>query len=136
VWFEIAALSGSNSLFQVDVQAFGNGGVSLGSYTLTESGAYGSGGTCSTLTGRPPVPCNDAPYVGFYDPEGRIRSIYISVCAVGAVCNPNLAGYAPIGFAIDSLLVDEIPEPAMPLLIGGGLAAILLYGRKRRSRAG
>ena len=136
VWFEIASMSGTNSLFEVYLQAFGNGGVSLGSYTLTESGSYGSGGTCTTLTSRPPVPCNDAPYVGFYDPEGRIRSIYISVCATGSVCIPGQAGYSPLGFAIDYLYADEVPEPAIPLLIGGGLAAMALYRRKRLSRSG
>ena len=72
------------------------------------------------------MPCNDAPYVGFYDPEGRIRSIYVSVF--------NHNGTTPVGFAIDSLYLEPIPEPAVPLMIGGGLAAMALYRRKRRSR--
>jgi hypothetical protein len=133
VWFEIASLSGNaNTLFVAEVQAF-DGLTPIGTYTLTESGAYGSGGVCPSLANVPPTPCDDAPYVGFYDPEGRITSIYISVF------NPsNLA--APIGFAIDSLEIDNaavigIPEPGMPLMIGGGLAALALYRRKRRSRA-
>ena len=65
----------------------------------------------------------------YYDPQGRIKSIYISVF------NPSDLR-TPIGFAIDSLTLQEIPEPAMPLMIGGGLAALALYRRKRRSRVG
>jgi hypothetical protein len=77
------------------------------------------------------LPCNDAPYVGFFDPQGRIGSVYISVFNVGS---PTI----PIGFAIDSLYVDEssVPEPAIPLLIGTGLAAMALYRRKRHARVG
>jgi hypothetical protein len=67
--------------------------------------------------------------VGFYDPEGRIKSIYISVFDPSNLANP-------IGFAIDALQLDEVPEPAMLLMIGGGLVAIALYGRKRRARSG
>jgi hypothetical protein len=130
VWFEIASLSDSrNTLFVAGLQAFDSSGNSLGTYQLTET-ANGTGGICPSLGIRPPVPCNDAPYVGFYDPEGRISSIYISVFNPG-----NLS--TPIGFAIDTLDIDPsaaqwVPEPAMPLMIGGGLAAIALLGRKRR----
>ena len=132
VWFEIAALSGSaNTLFVAEVQTFDSSGDSLGTYRLTET-ANGTGGICPSLGIRPPVPCNDAPYVGFYDPQGRITSVYISVYNVGS---PTV----PIGFAIDSLYVDEgssVPEPAIPLLIGTGLAAMALYRRKRHARVG
>ena len=134
VWLQIASLTGVNSLFVAKVQAF-DGSTLLGTYTLTESGAYGSGGKCLPLlvsTGAP-TPCNDAPYVGFYDPEGRITSIYISVFNPGSLSTP-------VGFAIDSLEFDAsvpilTPEPAMALMIGGGLAAMALYHRKRRARA-
>lgn len=134
VWFQIASLTGTNSLFVAQVQAF-NGSILLGTYTLTESGAYGSGGKCTTLLVGPPgapTPCNDAPYVGFYDPQGRITSIYISVFNPGSLS-------VPVGFAIDSLEIDplaapRVPEPAMSLLIGGGLAAMALYRRRRRAR--
>ncbi|MGA2267080.1 MAG: PEP-CTERM sorting domain-containing protein [Bryobacteraceae bacterium] len=131
VWFQIASLSGINSLFVVKIQAFASDSTSLGTYTLTET-ANGTGGTCTTLASSSPTPCvltgtsqSDAPYVGFYDPGGRIRSIYISVF------NPsNLT--VPIGFAIDSLELAEVPEPTTILMMGGGLAAIALYRRKRR----
>jgi len=135
IWFEIASLSGTNSLFQADVQAY-DGSVPLGTYVLTET-ANGTGGVCPGLTINAetptvPVPCDDAPYVGFYDPQGRITSVYISVYNIGS---PTV----PIGFAIDSLYVDEaavVPEPAIPLLIGTGLAAMALYRRKRHARVG
>jgi len=137
VWFSIASLTcpvtssnpvNTNCLFDATVQAFDVNGVSIGSYTLAESGTSGTGGACTGLGTRVPgpVPCNDAPYVGFYDPEGRIRSIYVSVF--------NHNGTTPVGFAIDSLYLEPIPEPAVPLMIGGGLAAMALYRRKRRSR--
>jgi hypothetical protein len=138
IWFEIASLSGINSTFVADVQAFDKYGNPLGTYTLSEGASgYGSGGTCpgltiNTETPTVPVPCNDAPYVGFYDPQGRISSVYVSVYNVGS---PTV----PIGFAIDSLYVDEgssVPEPAIPLLIGTGLAAMALYRRKRHARVG
>jgi len=129
VWFQIASLSGVNSLFTAEVQAFNSSGNSIGSYQLAESGSYGSGGLCQSVAANHPMPCNDAPYVGFYDPQGRISSIYISVFNPGSLS-------PPIGFAIDSVLVDTVPEPAMLLMIGSGLAAIALYGRKRRARSG
>ena len=132
VWFRIASLAGTNSLFVATVQGYDARHNLLGSYTLTEGGSYGSGGTCTSLYQGPtaaPVPCNDAPYVGFYDPQGRISSIYVSVFDPG---NLNV----PIGFAIDSLLIEDAPEPAVPLMIGGGLAALALYRRKRRSQVG
>jgi hypothetical protein len=139
VWFEIASLAGASSLFVAEVQAFDKNGNPIGSYTLTESGSYGSGGTCLT-TGAAntlyngaltaPTPCNDAPYVGFYDPQGRISSIYISVF------DPSNLN-SPIGFAIDSLQLDDsVPEPALPLMVGGGLAALALYRRKHHARVG
>ena len=139
IWFEIASLGGTNSTFTASVQAFDSLGTPLGIYSLTEfpgTANYGSGGQCpglatkDSITQLPtPAPCNDAPYVGFYDPQGRISSVYITV----------FSGGAPVGFAIDSLFVDEVqgvPEPAIPLLIGGGLAAMALYRRKRHARVG
>jgi len=126
-WFRIAALGGDpTGLFVAVVEGFDIYGHSLGKYTMTESGSSGTGGICAGLSNTPPVPCNDAPLVGFYDPEGRIKSIYISVF------NPSNLN-SPIGFAIDTLTLQEVPEPVMPLMIGGGLAAIALYRRKRRS---
>jgi len=129
-WFEITPRSGTNSLFEVIIQAFGSDNLSLGTYTLTET-AGGTGGVCTGLSATPPVPCtttgSGAPYVGFYDPEGRIRSIYITVI------NPSYPN-TPLAFAIDSLALDPVPEPAAPWMIGAGLAAIAFYGRKRRVR--
>jgi hypothetical protein len=131
IWFQIASLSGTNSLFVAEVQAFDKNGNPIGTYMLTEGGSYGSGGACNSLYAlypSTPVPCNDSPYVGFYDPQGRISSVYISVFNPG-----NFS--TPIGFAIDALQIDEAPEPAIPLLIFGGLAAMALYYRKRHPRS-
>ena len=132
VWFEIASVSvSSNTLFFAEVQAVDASGHSLGTYSLVET-ANGTGGICTTLSGRSPTPCNDAPYIGFYDPEAQIKSIYITVYSG---TNNGLATGTPVGsplgFAIDTLLVDPTPEPVAPLMIGGGLAAMALFGRKR-----
>jgi hypothetical protein len=134
VWFSISSLGGTNSLFVAEVQGYDSSGDLIGSYQLAESGPYGSGGQCLSLEANHPMACDDAPYVGFYDPEGRISSIYISVFNPG-----NLS--APIGFAIDTLEIDPfaeqgVPEPAVLLMSGSGLAAIALYSRKRRARWG
>ena len=137
VWFRISSQSGLvNTSFGASVEAFDSSGNVLGTYSIN---AGGSGGQCGApaagaqpATGlfvqTGPVPCNDAPYVGFYDPQGRIKSIYISV--TDPTQNNNL-----IGFAIDSLTVDEVPEPSIPLMIGGGLAAFFLWKRWRRAPA-
>jgi hypothetical protein len=125
VWFEISSLEGIDSNFDASVEAFDSSGNVLGTYSIQ---AGGSGGQCLSLSSNPPTPCNDAPYVGFYDPEGRIHSIYISVFDPSS---NNL-----IGFAIDTLMVDEVPEPSMPLLVGSGLAAFSLWRRWRRKRQG
>jgi hypothetical protein len=136
IWFQIAALSGdANTYFTASVQAFDVYGNPLGTYTLSEGppGA-GTGGQCTSLSSVPPAPCNDAPYVGFYDPEGRINSIYISVIGNNSL---GVSTGVPVGFAIDSLYMDETDEaPAVPLMIAGGLAAMALYRRKRLARVG
>jgi hypothetical protein len=127
IWFDISALGSlANTLFDVKITAYGSNSVLLGTYTVAET-AGGTGGICTGLSDKPPQPCDNAPEVGFYDPEGRIRSIYISVFNPG---NLN----APVPFGIDKLELAEIPEPAAPWMIGAGLAAIAFYGRKRRVR--
>ena len=136
VWFQISSQSGLvNTSFGASVEAFDSSGNVLGTYSIN---AGGSGGQCGFPAGAQsatglfvqtgPAPCNDAPYVGFYDPQGRIKSIYISV--TDPTQNNNL-----IGFAIDTLTVDEDPEPSIPLMIGGGLAAFFLWKRWRRAPA-
>jgi hypothetical protein len=123
VWFQISSMAGISSDFDATVEAFDSSGNVLGTYSIQ---AGGSGGQCASLSHNPPTPCNDAPYVGFYDPEGNIHSIYISVTDTSP--NHNL-----IGFSIDSLMVDEVPEPSIPLMICGGLAAFSLWRRWRRA---
>jgi hypothetical protein len=127
-FFQISSVGGNNALFEVEIQAFASNNSAIGTYYMTESGT-GTGGTCTGLSSKPPVPCNNAPTVGFYDPEGRIRSIYISVFTPG---NPNNL----LGFEIESLELDPIPEPAAVWMIGAGLAAIAFYGRKRSAGVG
>jgi hypothetical protein len=122
VWFEISNQSGVyNDNFDASVEALDSSGHVLGTYSIT---ATGSGGVCASLKTNPPTPCNDSPEIGFYDPEGRIASIYISVT--------NTSG-SLTGFAIDGLTLDEVPEPSIPLMIVSGLAAFSLWRRRRRT---
>jgi hypothetical protein len=120
VWLRVSSMTSSD--FNASVEAFDSSGNVLGTYNIQ---AGGSGGQCASLSDDLPTPCNDAPYIGFYDPEGRIHSIYISVLS-----NNNL-----VGFAVDTLSVDEVPEPSIPPMIGGGLAAFSLWRRWRRTRS-
>ena len=126
VWFQISSLEGIDSNFNATVEALDSNKNVLGTYSIQ---AGGSGGGCLSLSSNMsrPTPCNDAPYIGFYDPQGRIHSVYIS--AIDPSTN-NL-----IGFAIDTLRVDEVPEPSMPLLVGGGLAAFCLWRRWRLTQS-
>jgi hypothetical protein len=127
-YFEISSLVGTaDASFDASVEALDSSGNILGTYNIQ---AGGSGGTCTSVSHNPPTPCNDAPYIGFYDPQGRIHSIYISVT------DPS-TGYL-VGFAIDTLMVDDapVPEPSIPLMVGGGLAAFSLLRRWRRTRSG
>jgi hypothetical protein len=84
------------------------------------------GGTCAGLMAAPatPVPCNDAPFIGFLATTG-IRSISIS---------SNDA----TGFYLGNLLITTgtsgVPEPSPLIFCGCGLA-LLVIGKKRWRRS-
>jgi hypothetical protein len=75
--------------------------------TVTLNGAAnlaGYGGLCGGLNnpGTPiygdPTPCNDAPLIQFYDPQGRIKSVDLTV-------------YSAVGLAINTLQINPTPPP-------------------------
>ena len=64
----------------------------------------------------------------FYDPEQQIHSVYVT-----PVYSSLTGDSIGLQFTYDALeQTGAAPEPAISLLIGGGLGAIVLYGRKRR----
>jgi hypothetical protein len=125
--------SATNSDFVATLAAYTSSGALLGIYEVNTNGA-GGGGTCLGLdnpaTGTNPQPCNDAPVIQFYDPEGRIASVVLTV-------NDN-------GLYVDQLSLDTIvsptnpiidptggaPEPGPECLTGGGLIALALVTRR------
>ena len=94
------------------------------SYRVTDTGGGGASGSCPGLYQSPPVPCNDAPFLGIESASAQIRSILIS-------------STDDRGFYIDSLYLgtEQVPEPAAVLLIGGGLLLLGVVSRKYRARA-
>jgi hypothetical protein len=105
-----------------------NGNTLLGSYLIN---AVGSGGTCPGLNPNPdPVPCNDAPLLGYTDGLSQITKVVIYA--------KDSTGDK--GFEIGNLLVEDgsqlpVPEPAGTLLVGAGILLITIYARKRFAAA-
>jgi hypothetical protein len=92
------------------------------SYRVTDTA--GGGANCAGLSLKPPVPCNDAPFLAIDAMSSQFMSIVISTTDTN-------------GFYIDGLslgAMEEVPEPASGLLIGGGLVLIGIVSRKLRTR--
>ncbi|MGO9262155.1 MAG: hypothetical protein ACLQU1_38515 [Bryobacteraceae bacterium] len=117
--------SATNADFIATLDAYDSSGDLLGVYQLDTNGT-GVGGTCATLTNIPPVPCNDAPVIQFYDPDGRIASVVLAV-------NDN-TGLFVDGLSLMNDPPNGAPEPEPAPLIGGGLIVLALIA-KRVSRA-
>jgi hypothetical protein len=120
-----------DSNFDATIQAYGQagslGGVGplLATYRISTTGV---GGQCDSLNNNPPVPCNDAPFIGIRAP-GNIDSpqIYkIVISATSGVGNVE-------SLALGSLQFAELaaPEPSAIFLCGAGL---VLIGLLRRSQ--
>lgn len=124
VSFEVG--SSSRSDFVATLYAYGASGNLLGVYVVNTNGT-GVGGVCSGLStlSPDPVPCNNAPVIQFDDPEGRIKSVVLTVNDTG-------------GLFIDSMLLDvfggsdptSTPEPATAPLIGIGLIVLALAAKR------
>jgi hypothetical protein len=96
--------------------------VPLMTYTINAHATLGTNnpaGTCDALGLVPPIPCNNAPYIGIDTGLLNIRSLVIST--------PDN------GLFIDGVFLDEAPEPGTFALTGVvGILAFL--GRRRMLR--
>jgi hypothetical protein len=127
VGFDISSVSGgaANTNFTAEMDAYA-GSTLLGSYLIN---ATGSGGICAALrpsSGADPVPCNDAPLMGYVDPNNSITKVVIY--AKDATGDD---GFMIGDLRVQDGAVDPAPEPADYLLIGGGCLLLSLYARKR-----
>lgn len=119
VAFELS--SATNQNFIATLNAYDSSGDLLGQYQVDTNGT-GAGGNCASLGNIPPVPCNDAPVIQFYDADGHIASVVL-------VVNDSS------GLFVDGLSLNvSAPEPETAPLIGGGLIVLALLA-KRVSRA-
>jgi hypothetical protein len=88
----------------------------------------GGGGVCTALVPESPndtapVPCNDAAFIGIGTDGARFNRATIITSDMDGFLINNL-------YALDApALPQDAPEPAVPLLIGGGLAALALLKR-------
>jgi hypothetical protein len=92
------------------------------SYRVTDT--TGGGANCVGLSLKPPVPCNDAPYLAVGGANGQFMSVVISTTDTN-------------GFYIDELFLGaptDVPEPASVFLIGGGLVLVGVVSRKLLTR--
>jgi hypothetical protein len=119
-------ITGENTNFTATLVAYDSSGNVIGTYQVADQG---TGGTCAGLSnGSGPQPCNDAPFVQFYDPLDRIKSVQLSMDD-------------PTGLFIDTLRVGgiprppplvegSVPEPSSFVMFGVGMLA-LLWAAKR-----
>ena len=122
VAFEVSNRSGQDSNFTATLDAYDSSGNLIGVYQVNDTAG---GGTCPGLNNpntppnfSDPAPCNDAPIIQFYDPEGRIKSVVLTV-------NDNQ------GLFVDGLYLDvTTPDPGPATLIGGGLVVLALVARR------
>jgi len=125
VEFQVSARTGSggangqNTNFTAELIAMDALGHVLGTYQVTDTG---TGGLCAGLgNGAGPQPCDDAPFVQFYDAQDNIKSV-------------ELVMNDPTGAYIDTLEVGPIPEPASSLLIGIGILALVWLAKRGHFR--
>jgi hypothetical protein len=117
VEFQVSSLQGTNSNFAAELIAYDSGGHILGTYQVADTGG---GGQCPGLgIGAGPQPCNDAPYVQFYDPEDNIASV-------------ELVMNDPTGALLDTLDVAgaATPEPSSAALFAFGILLVLLAAKR------
>jgi hypothetical protein len=114
--FEVSSASAQNFIATLD--AYDVSGNLIGVYQVNSTG---TGGTCaglSTLSPNP-TPCNDAATIEFYDPQGRIKSVALTVNDTS-------------GLFIDTLELATIstPEPDTAPLIGIGLIVLAMVAKR------
>lgn len=117
VEFQVTSVQGTDSNFTAELIAYDSHGNVLGTYQVADTGG---GGQCAGLANiAGPQPCNDAPYVQFYDPEDNIASVEL-------IMNDTA------GALLDTLDVAgaPVPEPSSAGLFAIGIL-LLLFAAKR-----
>jgi hypothetical protein len=112
--FQVSSLQGTNSNFTAELIAYDSNGHVLGTYQVVDTGG---GGQCAGLANTAgPQPCNDAPYVQFYNPEDNIASVELIMNdTAGALLDSlSIAGDPPNG----------VPEPSSAALFAIGMLLV------------
>jgi hypothetical protein len=87
----------------------------------------GGGNQCTSLAASPPVPCNTAPFIAVMPSQSNVFGF--------TVVTTNTSGGADaMGFYMDTLYYNQLPEPASLLLTGIGFASLLALHRRRKRR--
>ncbi len=119
--FEVSSATNLNFIATLD--AYNSSGGLIGVYQVNGTGV---GGICAGLNNSAgPVPCNDAPVIEFYDPQGRIASVVLTVNDTS-------------GLFIDSMSLTSLasggltgaPESNTAPLIGIGLIVLALAAKR------
>jgi hypothetical protein len=123
VEFQVSSLQGTNSNFTAELIAYDSHGNILGTYQVSDTGG---GGQCAGLTNSAgPQPCNDAPYVQFYDPEDNIASVELIMNdTAGALLDTlSIAGPDP-----------AVPEPSSAAMFAIGILFVVLAAKRGHLR--
>jgi hypothetical protein len=122
VEFQVSNLQGANSNFTAELVAYDSNGHVLGTYQVVDTGG---GGQCMGLGNTAgPQPCNNAPYVQFYDPSDRIASVEL-------VMNDTA------GALLDTLSVagdPPVPEPSSAGLLAIGILLVAFAAKRGHLR--
>jgi hypothetical protein len=121
VEFQVSNIEGTNSNFTAELIAYDSNGNILGTYQIADTGG---GGQCPGLAiGAGPQPCNDAPFVQFYNPEDNIASVEL-------IMNDTT------GALLDTLEVagGPVPEPSSSALLAIGILLVAWAARRDRLR--
>lgn len=117
--FQVSSATVAN--FNVELVAFDSSHNQIGTYMVQDTGDGGS--TCAGLSNPSgPTPCDTAPLIQFFDPQGRIASVEL-------VMLNDLSGVY-----IDTLEASAVPEPVSGGLAAAGLSILLWTARRRRLR--
>jgi hypothetical protein len=118
VAFEVSSAKNANFIATLD--AYNSTGGLIGVYQVSGTG---DGGICATLNNSAgPVPCNDAPVIEFYDPEGKIASVILTV--------NDTSGLLVDSLSLDSGTLTGTPESNTAPLIGIGLIVLALAAKR------